>query len=83
MSEQPTAQEYINAQRRREIEAFENDPIAKGQQTLDFWWEQKLLAKTQGPLVRSEYSPVARLELELDDQQELADRAFARRLGYR
>jgi hypothetical protein len=83
MSEQ-TAQDYINRQKRREIEEFDN-PIVKRQKEIDFWWEINLARQAEARQRRTEipergdYSPVARLDRELDDAQEQADRAYVRR----
>jgi hypothetical protein len=66
-----------------EMDAFENNPIAKGQQALDWWWEQKLAARARAgrPDVVSEYSPIAKFEAEMAYQEELAGRAYTRRSG--
>jgi hypothetical protein len=57
-----------------------DDPMIKGQMALDRWMEARRDANR--PAAISDYSPVARLEEELDYRQEEADRAWARRLGY-
>jgi hypothetical protein len=62
-----------------------DDPIVKAQMQLDFWWEQKLLrralARRSEIPERGEYDEVRRFDQEMDDQQEEADRAYARRFG--
>jgi hypothetical protein len=62
--------------------ADENDPIARGQQALDWAWEQKLAAQARRRRSvipeTGEYDPIRRLDSELDYAQELADRRFAR-----
>jgi hypothetical protein len=72
----------------REIEEANSD-WARKQKELDFWWEYNLAQREaqaarriENP-ERGDYSPVARLDRELDDAQLEADDAFARRLGYR
>jgi len=77
-----TAQDYINKQRRREIEEAEL-PRNRMQKELDYIWEQKLAARARARRSEipetGEYDPMRRLTEEMDYRQELADRAFARR----
>ena len=37
-----TYQDRINKRTREEVEAFENDPIAKAQRQLDWFWQSQL-----------------------------------------
>ena len=37
-----TLQDRINKQTRREVMAFENDPVAKHQRELDWHWQRRL-----------------------------------------
>jgi hypothetical protein len=66
----------------QELNEFENDPIAKAQQALDWWWENKLAARARARRSeipeRGDYDEMRRFEEELDYQQELADRRFTR-----
>ena len=61
-----------------------DDPIVKGQMALDRWWEQKLLRRALAQRSeipeRGEYDPMRRFMEEMDDRQEEADRASARRV---
>jgi hypothetical protein len=41
MSEE-TYQDHVNQQTRKEVEAFENDPIARAQRQLDWFWQSQL-----------------------------------------
>jgi hypothetical protein len=85
MTEQ-TAQDHINRQTQREIAEF-NNPIVRRQQEIDFWWQTNRARQVEARQRRIEnpetgdYSPVGRLDRELDEQQERADRRYAR-FGY-
>ena len=61
-----------------------DDPIVKGQMALDRWWEQKLLRRALAQRSEipetGEYDPMRRFMEEMDDRQEEADRASARRV---
>jgi hypothetical protein len=78
-----THQDMINAQTRREYEAFENDPIVKGQMALDRWWEQKLLRRALAQRSEipetGEYDPMRRFEAEMNYQQQEADWRYSGR----
>jgi hypothetical protein len=67
------------AQEYRELD----DPMVKGQMALDRWWEQKLLQRARARRSEipetGEYDPMRRFMEEMDDRQEEADRAWARR----
>ena len=80
MTDQPTAQDYVNKRRREEYEEA-NHPWVKKQRELDFWWEQMLerRARAGRPDVVSEYDPIRRLDAELDYAQAEADRQYVRR----
>jgi hypothetical protein len=90
MSDDTTASKEVTASRNyykriaQELQEFESDPIARGQQALDWAWEQKLAAQARRRRSvvpeTGEYDPIRRLDAELDDQQELADRRYTR--GY-
>jgi hypothetical protein len=73
-------QHQVNKQTRREFHAFENNPVAKAQRQLDWWWEQKLAARARAnqPDAISEYSPVARYDAEADDKETDAGRRYRR-----
>ena len=81
MTEQ-TFQANYNKQMLREIEEFENDPIAKRQKEIDYWWELKLArrAASRRSVIpeTGEIDPIRRLDSELDYAQELADRRYTR-----
>jgi hypothetical protein len=81
MTEQ-TVQANYNRQMQREIEEFENDPIAKRQKEIDYWWELKLArrAASRRSVIpeTGEIDPIRRLDSELDYAQELADRRYTR-----
>jgi hypothetical protein len=68
-----------SAQIKREVDAFESDPIAKAQAQLDFAWQTHLDLQAIERAPRTDYSPVRRFEAEMDDAQERADEEFARR----
>jgi hypothetical protein len=55
-----------------------DNPIVKGQLALDRAWQARLDARFNRPDAISEYDPIKRLDRELDDAQEAADRAYAR-----
>ena len=61
-----------------------DNPVIKGQMALDRWWEQKLLRRALAQRSeipeRGEYDPMRRFMEEMDDRQEEADRASARRV---
>ena len=61
-----------------------DDPIVKGQMALDRWWEQKLLRRALAQRSEipetGEYDPMRRFMEEMDDRQEEAGRAWARRV---
>jgi hypothetical protein len=61
-----------------------DNPMVKGQMALDRWWEQKLLRRAMARRSEipetGEYDPMGRFMEEMDDQQEEADRAWARRV---
>jgi hypothetical protein len=76
----PTANQRLNAQIKRQLAEFENDPQAKAQAALDARWQMMLDLREidRAPSRRGEYSPIRRLESELDDAQERADELYRR-----
>jgi hypothetical protein len=59
-----------------------SDPIVKAQMQLDAWWQSKLDARARARRSEipetGEYSPIARLERELDDVEEAAGWRYRR-----
>jgi hypothetical protein len=37
-----TSEQRLSAKIRKDIEAFENDPVAKAQAVIDRWWQSRL-----------------------------------------
>jgi len=74
---------------RRQVARYEteldelNTPRARYQAVLDRWWQAKLDARARARRSEipetGEYDPIKRLSRELDDAQEEADAAYARR----
>ena len=83
MSDGNEASRRYYARIQQEYAEFD-DPIVKGQMALDRWWEQKLLRRALAQRSeipeRGEYDPMRRFMEEMDDRQEEADRASARRV---
>jgi hypothetical protein len=74
-----TAGHRLTAAIQKQIEAFENDPVAKGQAALDRWWQMRLDARGATNARQGDYDPVARFDAEMDDNVEQHDRAYRRR----
>jgi hypothetical protein len=76
----PSFNQRRNLQIKRELDAFEGDPVAKAQMQLD--WSVQTLRDQQtierASDRRGEYSPVKRFTEEMDDAQEWADQAYQR-----
>jgi hypothetical protein len=84
MSDDNTASKNYHKRIAQELQEFENDPIAKRQKEIDYWWELKLARRAASrrsviPEI-GEYDEMRRFEEELDYQQELADRRYTRGL---
>jgi hypothetical protein len=78
--EGPTYNQRLNAQIKREHDAFEADPIAKAQAQLD-WSVQRMrdLAAIERASERvGSYDPMKRFTREQEDAQEMADEEFWR-----
>jgi hypothetical protein len=78
MSDDNTAAKNYHKRLAQELAELDN-PIVKGQLALDRAWQARLDARFNRPDAISEYDPIKRLDRELDDAQEAADRAYARR----
>jgi hypothetical protein len=68
MSDEQTSDQRLTAKIQKDIEAFENDPIAKAQAALDRWWQMRLderVARNARPA--GDYDPIARFQREMDD----------------
>jgi hypothetical protein len=80
MSDEQTSDQRLAAKIRKDLEAFENDPIAKGQAALDRWWQLRLDARAARNVPRpGDYDPVARFDREMDELVERQDRVHHRR----
>jgi hypothetical protein len=73
MSDETHAQR-LQAVIRKQMEAFENDPVAKAQAALDRWWQMQLDLRVALRSRPGDYDPMKRFELEQDAVQEWYDR---------
>jgi hypothetical protein len=47
MSDEQTFDQRLITKIQKDIEAFENDPVARRQRQLDVWWQERLDAATE------------------------------------
>jgi hypothetical protein len=57
MSDEQTFDDRLSAKIQKDIEAFERDPVARGQAALDRWWQQKLDAVEDHRRMMRELNP--------------------------
>jgi hypothetical protein len=67
MRDDQTFDQRLIAKIQKDIEAFENDPRAKAQWQLDFWWQQRLDERAARNVRPSDYDPIARFMREQDE----------------
>ena len=79
MSEERTFDQRLAAKIQKDIEAFENDSIAKAQAALDRWWQMRLDKRVATNARPGDYDPIARFDHEMDELVERQDRAYRRR----
>jgi hypothetical protein len=79
MSDEQTFDQRLTAAIQKQIAAFENDPIAKGQAALDRWWQMQLDLRAALKVRPHDYNPIKRFQEEMDDEIERRDQAYRRR----